>query len=355
MAVQRHEYTVECANKFAGFDSDAHISSDDEFVMTNRPTATSKVVVVSPATTVTSPTNRFSARGGKARGGRGTGDRPRRGGYAARDEPSGGERRQRGPAINADGWGDSQSPTTERAFPADRESRRDPYPSRRPRTGARLFDKQTAGGRRGSREMKKSGGGGHNWGNEGVDFGAEEQDKSPTTPPAAATTDWASPKEEETPEVEADAVKPVEEVKAPSAEDKQPEEEVTIDLSEYKRQLRERRQNLPCYVKTAASTAELTTERDLQIEGYEKYVKEDEEEEEEEEEENPDKPKKKTLNVYEYMHNEGCRVRLFQRGGRGGRGRGGSSGQRGTSHKHMDASGRDAPNLEDTRAFPTLA
>eukprot|EP00921_Rhytidocystis_pertsovi_P013704 GHVQ01022253.1.p1 GENE.GHVQ01022253.1~~GHVQ01022253.1.p1 ORF type:complete len:135 (+),score=35.93 GHVQ01022253.1:351-755(+) len=119
-----------------------------------------------------------------------------------------------------------------------------------------------------------------------------------------------------------------------------------------------------------------STDRELEKEGYEKYVKENSEEDESEEEDEEEmnthrdedesgRRRNKAVNVYEYIAKEGGRVRLFQ-GPRGSRGRGGGRGGgddrgrgRGNGGPGRGGSGeqnkrRDAPDLEDTRAFPSL-
>lgn len=123
-------------------------------------------------------------------------------------------------------------------------------------------------------------------------------------------------------------------------EKEEEEKEEVLDLEAYKKKLEEKRQNLPNFVSKKVNKKKITTDEELEAQGYTLHVKEGKEEEEEEEDEEEsghgsdeedDEPKKKTMNVFEYIHHGGGRVNLFPsrrrgRGGPGGRGgwRGGS-------------------------------
>ena len=160
------------------------------------------------------------------------------------------------------------------------------------------------------------------------------------------------------------------------------EEPEMLDLDAYRAEQRAKRANLPQASPVSKTGTKIATVKELEAQGYTKHVKRSEDEESDDEEDDsseeetdsdedqPDRKKKTVsllvneqllaglhsicltfffvevslswqMNVYEYIHNEGGRVRLFpgRRGGRGGapaggdrrspRGGGGGGGLRG--------------------------
>lgn len=232
--------------------------------------------------------------------------------------------------------------------------------------------------------MKKDGGGGHNWGNEEEDWGFSEAVEQPQisisfdelvideNPKGDTVEAWGS--------LEDGVAAAEEEVFSPKVEE--PE---MLDLDAYRAEQRAKRLNLPEVSTNMKTGTKITTVKELEAQGYSKHVKRSEDEEDSEEEESSEEEsdreddradrKKKTMNVYEYIHNEGGRVRLFpeRRGGRGGGLTGGerrsprggaSAGLRaGGSREGPTAfgsrrgrllKGKDAPDIQDERAFPKL-
>lgn len=137
------------------------------------------------------------------------------------------------------------------------------------------------------------------------------------------------------------------------------EEVPTIDLDTYKKMQAEKRVNLPTFVSGSASSKPIETDKELAAQGYVRIARggdaDTEGAPEESAETREDRPKKKSINLYEYVHIEGGRVPSFsRRGGRGGA-RGGrddrvkrGGGPRGTRSRES------APDLKDTQAFPNL-
>ncbi|CBZ49941.1 putative nuclear RNA binding protein [Neospora caninum Liverpool] len=195
----------------------------------------------------------------------------------------------------------------------------------------------------GGRDPKKSGGGAHNWGDDERVAAAGEQEAEKVE------------EKEKREDGEEDEEKKGEEEEAVEEEKK----EEVLDLEAYKKMLEGKRQNLPNFIKK--SNKKITTDQELEAEGYTLHVKEGREEEEEttsEEEDEHEEPKKKTMNVFEYIHNGGGRVNLFP-GRRRGRGAGPSGsrefrGGRGRGRGGSFVKSRDAPDIQDERAFPTL-
>eukprot|EP00920_Eleutheroschizon_duboscqi_P042108 GHVT01100829.1.p1 GENE.GHVT01100829.1~~GHVT01100829.1.p1 ORF type:complete len:318 (+),score=56.86 GHVT01100829.1:355-1308(+) len=248
----------------------------------------------------------------------------------------------RSPNTGEDDWGTG--------FDGNRDSGRGR--GRGGRGRGRDYDRHSGTGR--GRELKKGGAGGHNWGNEDEEWTVNPEGKKPN----AGSEGETSPKVGETLEGEEG------EKEAVPEEEKEPE---MIDLETYKAMMAAKATDLPLFVKSKPG-AKITTEKDLTSQGYILHVKEkdadetssEEESDEEGEDDDEDSPRKKKLNVYEYIHNQGGRVRLFNRprggrGGRGGRGAAESSPQiRGRGGRAMTPSQRDAPDIRDERAFPSL-
>lgn len=142
-------------------------------------------------------------------------------------------------------------------------------------------------------------------------------------------------------------------------------EEETMDLDTYKRMQEEKRANLPSFVSAEEGPKKINTDKELEAQGYVRVVREEEEgsrSNEEGQDNREDRPKKKSVNLYEYVHIEGGRIPSFgRRGGRGGAGRGGPRDERvrrggGRSFRGGRGSreAAAAPDLRDTQAFPTL-
>lgn len=143
---------------------------------------------------------------------------------------------------------------------------------------------------------------------------------------------------------------------APGAQE-EPEEE-TIDLDTYKKMQAEKRVNLPTFVSASASSKPIETDKELAAQGYVRLERAGDGDMEGSPEESPetreDRPKKKSINLYEYVHIEGGRVPSFsRRGGRGG-GRGGRDDRPRRGAPRGSRSREVAPDLKDTQAFPTL-
>lgn len=141
-------------------------------------------------------------------------------------------------------------------------------------------------------------------------------------------------------------------------EDAAAEEEAAIDLETYKKQLAERRANLPNFVASAAAAKPLETEKELEAQGYVRLQRGPEGEGdgigEEGAEVREDRPKKKSVNLYEYVQNEGGRLPSFgRRGGRNNAARGGRDDKE-KRQRQPRIHRETAPDLRDTQAFPTL-
>ncbi|KAL8431932.1 hypothetical protein Efla_002769 [Eimeria flavescens] len=223
-------------------------------------------------------------------------------------------------------------------------------PSHYPR---REFDRHSGTGR--SHEAKKHGAGGHNWGQNDSENHFQKSD--------SLLAEEKAIKEEGAQEPRETAEEGEEKEGAPAAAVE--EEEPTMDLDTYKKMQAEKRANLPTFVSASASSKPIETDKELAAQGYVRLTKGGDEEAEESHEESPntreDRPKKKSINLYEYVHIEGGRVPSFgRRGGRGGsrggreeRGRrGGAPG--GAPANRAPRSRESAPDLKDTQAFPTL-
>lgn len=141
-----------------------------------------------------------------------------------------------------------------------------------------------------------------------------------------------------------------------------PEEEA-IDLETYKRMQEEKRANLPSFVSADGAPKKINTDKELEAQGYVRVVREEDDgarSNEEGQDNREDKPKKKSVNLYEYVHIEGGRIPSFgRRGGRGGAARGGPRDDRlrrggGGPRSARTKESAAAPDLRDTQAFPTL-
>ncbi|XP_026193536.1 RGG repeats nuclear RNA binding protein A [Cyclospora cayetanensis] len=359
MAPQKY-YTVGVSNKFAAFGADSDASSDEGEVILSAPppTATDPLQQQQPSAAAAkkkqqqqqqqvSPQRERQGRGpSRGRGGAFGGDL--RGSGGAR-----GGRRQEGAAP--------EGAADEAALASGLSPQEGDGIQRRrgtgfrgrggrggvaggPLFGRREFDRHSATGR--GRETKKQGAGGHNWGHEE----AENHPQKAETLLAedSATKEPGSQGEE------------VQEEQQPAAE-----EEATIDLDTYKKIQAEKRANLPTFVSTSGVPKQIETDKELSAQGYVRLERggdaDTEGAGEESLESREDKPKKKSINLYEYVHIEGGRVPSFgRRGGRGG-GRGGSGSghrddraKRGGGYSRGSRSREAAPDLKDTQAFPTL-
>lgn len=229
--------------------------------------------------------------------------------------------------------------------------------------------------------MKKDGGGGHNWGNEEEDWGIDVLVK----PEASSSSE--EPNTSETIVQQGDEIEEaLENGVTPADEEVSPKEEEPemLDLDAYRAEQRAKRANLPQVNPVAKAGTKIATVKELEAQGYTRHVKrsedegsggdeEDSSEDETDSDEERNDRKKKTMNVYEYIHNEGGRVRLFpgRRGGRGGgppgsdrrsprgggamRGGGSREGPAGFgSRRGRYPKGKDAPDIQDERAFPKL-
>ncbi|OEH76181.1 nuclear RNA binding protein [Cyclospora cayetanensis] len=341
MAPQKY-YTVGVSNKFAAFGADSDASSDE-----------GEVILSAPPPTATDPLqqqqpSRGGAFGGDLRGSGGARGGRRQEGAApegAADEaalasglsPQEGDGIQRRRGTGFRGRGGRGGVAGGPLF------------------GRREFDRHSATGR--GRETKKQGAGGHNWGHEE----AENHPQKAETLLAedAATKEPGSQGEEVQEEGEGKEGAAVVQ-QQPAAE-----EEATIDLDTYKKIQAEKRANLPTFVSTSGVPKQIETDKELSAQGYVRLERGGEADTEgageESLESREDKPKKKSINLYEYVHIEGGRVPSFgRRGGRGG-GRGGSGSghrddraKRGGGYSRGSRSREAAPDLKDTQAFPTL-
>lgn len=219
-----------------------------------------------------------------------------------------------------------------------------------PSAPRREYDRHSATGR--GREIKKQGAGGHNW-------GQEDHENQPQKVEAILAEEQAV-KEEGQQEPEAAEEQQGGKEGAPIPQEV--EQEPTIDLDTYKKMQAEKRANLPTFVSGSASSKPIETDKELAAQGYIRIDRGGDADTEGGPEESPetreDRPKKKSINLYEYVHIEGGRVPSFsRRGGRGG-GRGGKEeGVRRGGGGGGPRSGRgreSAPDLKDTQAFPNL-
>ncbi|PFH31922.1 hypothetical protein BESB_024140 [Besnoitia besnoiti] len=216
------------------------------------------------------------------------------------------------------------------------------------RGGRGVHDRHTAASM-GGRDPKKGGGGAHNWGDDErvAAEGGQEQKR-----------EEEKEKRVDGEEVEEGEKKEGEGEVAEAEEEKKGEE--VLDFEAYKKMLEGKRQNLPNFI--TKSNKKITTDQELEAEGYTLHVKEGREEEEEEtaSEEEGEEPKKKTMNVFEYIHNGGGRVNLFPSRRRGRGGPAGAQGGRGEGYRGGRGGrggfgkSRDAPDIQDERAFPSL-
>lgn len=147
----------------------------------------------------------------------------------------------------------------------------------------------------------------------------------------------------------------------PPASQEEVEEEPAIDLDTYKKMQAEKRANLPTFVSASASSKPIETDKELAAQGYVRLERGGDADTEGVHEDSPeareDRPKKKSINLYEYVHIEGGRVPSFSRRGSRGGGRGGARDdrpRRGGAGPRAPRSRETAPDLKDTQAFPTL-
>ncbi|KAL8444088.1 hypothetical protein Emed_006375 [Eimeria media] len=362
MAPQKY-YTVGVSNKFAAFGGDSDASSDGEIILPAPPPAASEQQQQQQQSNAAARKNEPQQqhrprpspqqRERQGRPGRGT-----RGGF-------GGEGRgaYRGPR----GRSELPAETTEETYglqvlPEEGDNahrRRGGFRGRRGgppgSAGApgvyprREFDRHSGTGR--SHEAKKHGAGGHNWG----------QTEAENHPQKSETflNEEQTVKEEGAAQEEGESAEQQEEGKEGVAAVE--EEEPTIDLDTYKRMQAEKRVNLPTFVSASASSKPIETDKELAAQGYVRLSKGGDEEDDNSPGDNAeareDRPKKKSINLYEYVHIEGGRVPSFARRG----GRGGSRGGRGTDDRarrggapRAPRTRESAPDLKDTQAFPTL-
>ncbi|KFG28052.1 hyaluronan/mRNA-binding family protein [Toxoplasma gondii VAND] len=369
MAPQRKYYTVGVSNKFSAFaDNDSEggdSSGEEDVILSSPPVPTAETQSTGKQL---SGTNAGSAAGKKANEGvsahHDSERRPRAsaGGRYGREDQSAANAYRQG-EFGGRGRGGQRGRFPRRNFVQGEENeenveqtfgvRRGNFRGGRGRggfysrgRGGVQGDRHTAAAM-GGRDPKKGGGGAHNWGDDERVAAAGEQEVEKT---------------EEEKEKRQDSEEAEEEKKGgeEDVEEEKKDEEV-LDLEAYKKMLEGKRQNLPNFIKK--SNKKITTDQELEAQGYTLHVKEGREEEEEEtaseEEDEHAEPKKKTMNVFEYIHNGGGRVNLFpsRRRGRGGAGPSGSRefrGGRGRGRGGSFVKSRDAPDIQDERAFPTL-
>ncbi|KAF8819854.1 hypothetical protein IE077_003883 [Cardiosporidium cionae] len=135
-----------------------------------------------------------------------------------------------------------------------------------------------------------------------------------------------------------------------------------IDLVAWKMQQAAKRVNAPAPVsKSAENNIDLIKE--FESEGFIRYVKEQNISDGIQKDsiyaaavsEEKENRKKKTVNAYEYLYKEQGHVALFpNHRGRGRRGLRGNRSDRFGESKQFEYPGRDAPDLKDSRAFPSL-
>jgi len=178
----------------------------------------------------------------------------------------------------------------------------------------REFDRHSGTGR--GFEMKKGGGGAHNWGNTTGDETPTEDKTIDTTSDMVNQSPTRSPYHRD--ELSKDKVAEGEENVVSEIK---PQEPVQIDVTEYKRQQEAKRANLP---KLPSGQARTISATDMENEGYAIYVKPTafgnvvEVEQTSEKEDDADKPKKKELkmSIFEYAEMSGVKMPNKRRGGR---------------------------------------
>lgn len=350
MAPQKKYYTVGVSNKFSAFADNASeggdSSGEDEVILAAPPPSKVDVEEEKPKDITSGNVQKKTPSGRKAAAQEGE-RRPRpsgqgregghpNGGFGGRGAYRGG---YRGGAPR--GVGGEEKETRDEMVQDGYAgfNRRGNYPRYRTRGRQGPHDRHTAAAN-GGRDPKKGGGGAHNWG---------DGNAGPADELKAEQVEGEEKKIEATEGEEQDAEKTEAEKK----------EEDVIDLEAYKKMLADKRQNLPSFVNSKANKKVLT-DKELEAQGYKiNHTKEgarvETRGEETSEDEEDGEPKKKTMNVFEYIHNGGGRVNLFpnRRRGRGGAGTGGSRGEyRGRGNSFVKS--RDAPDIQDKRAFPSL-
>lgn len=351
MAPQKY-YTVGVSNKFAAFGADSDASSDGEVILSAPPVvAVEQQQQQQPGAAVTKKKEQQQQQQvSPQRERHGKAPRSTRGGFGG--EGRGAYRGSRGrPEVAAEA---SEEVQGEQLSPNDGDGghrRRGGFRGRRgggpagPFVPRREYDRHSATGR--GREVKKQGAGGHNWGQD--EF--EQQPQKSETMLTEETAVKVEGQQEGDGEENAEAKEG-----APAVQEVQ--EEPTIDLDTYKKMQAEKRMNLPTFVSAGASSKPIETDKELAAQGYVRLERSGEADTEglpeEGAETREDRPKKKSINLYEYVHIEGGRVPSFsRRGGRGGRG--GARDERPRRGAPRGPRSRDsAPDLKDTQAFPNL-
>jgi len=254
---------------------------------------------------------------------RGTDSRPARGGERRGGGMGGGRGAFRGGAPRSTGEeqvvddkkdGEERTPTFRRGGGA-RGGRGGGGGGGFARNAPRDGDRHVSGTGRG-RELKKGGGGGHNW---GATDGQEGFGGAQKTPGGGSNEpNWG---ETGTPKDDS----PVSTEEKAETQNTKPEEEVQLDVNEYRRIQEAKRANLP---KLPSGPARSVSGRDLEKDGYAKYIPNGAKEGSEDGSDDVDEKRKrkeaktpKNMNIFEYAEKSG--VRMFsdrRRRGRGGRG-----------------------------------
>lgn len=357
MAPQKY-YTVGVSNKFAAFGADSDASSDEGEVILSSPPpiATEQQQQQQGAAASKKKEQQLQQQVSPQRERHGRAPRSTRAGFG---EGRGAYRGSRGrPEVTAEASEEVYGAQLSAQDGEGGHRRRGGIRGRRggpPGAGGppfprREFDRHSATGR--GRETKKQGAGGHNW-------GQEESENHPVKSEVVLAEDVAS-KEQISQDAQTAEEGEVKEV-APAPQDEVEEEEPTIDLDTYKKMQAEKRANLPTFVPASASSKPIETDKELAAQGYVRLERGGDADTEGAPEESPetreDRPKKKSINLYEYVHIEGGRVPSFSRRGPRGGGRGGARDdrpRRGGAGPRAPRSREVAPDLKDTQAFPTL-